>query len=84
MDIGLRAVNHYLSLKVLSPKEDMEATLGEGVPSDSVVKKCAAEFKHNGVSLEDDHPSGRPVTVITQEAINKFHYMILTDQHSGT
>lgn len=30
MDIGPRAVNRYLSHKVLSPTEDTEATLWEG------------------------------------------------------
>ena len=56
----LHAVIHCLDLKNLSSKEvheDMVGTLGEGVPSLSMVRKWIAEFKRSRVSLEDDpHP----------------------------
>ncbi len=82
-NISLRAVIRYLGLKGLSPKEvheDMVETLGEGAPSYSMVKKWAAEFKRGRESLEDDPRSGRPVTVTTQEVIDKIHDMISADQ----
>ncbi|XP_040923305.1 chromobox protein homolog 1b isoform X1 [Toxotes jaculatrix] len=81
-NVSLRAIIRYLGLKGLSPKEvheDMVATLGEGAPSYSMVKKWAAEFKRGRESLEDDPRPGRPVTVTTQETIDKIHDMILTD-----
>ncbi len=73
---GLRAVIRYLGLKRLSPKEvheDMVATLGEGAPSYSMVQKWAAEFKCGSRAPEDVPCPGRPVTVTTQETIDKIH-----------
>ncbi|XP_028270394.1 histone-lysine N-methyltransferase SETMAR-like [Parambassis ranga] len=82
-NVSLRAIIRYLGLKGLSPKEvhkDMVATLGAGAPSYSMVKKWAAEFKRGRENLEDEPRSGRPVTVTTQETIDKIRNIILTDR----
>ena len=84
-NIANRAVIRYLGLKGLPPKEvheDMIATLGEEAPSYTTVKKWAAEFKRGRESLEDDPRSGRPVTVSTQDVIDKVLDIILADRRT--
>ena len=51
------AVIRYLGIKGLTLKEiheDLVVTLGDNVPSYSLVKKWDAEFKRGRASLEDD------------------------------
>ena len=51
-----RAVICYLGVKGLTPKQvhqDMEATLGEDTPLNSMVQKWPGEFKRGRESLED-------------------------------
>ena len=54
--------------------------LGENVPSYSMLKKWAAEFKRGRESLEDDPRPRRPVTVTTQETIAKIDDIIMADR----
>ena len=79
----LHAVIQCLDLKNLSSKEvheDMVGTLGEGVPSLSMVRKWVAEFKRGRVSLEDDPHPERSITMGIKKTIDKIHDMILADR----
>ena len=81
-NISHRAVIRYLGLKGLTPKEiheDMVVKLGENVPSYSMEKKWAAEFRCGRESLEDNPRSRRPVTVTTRDTI-KIHDIIMADK----
>ena len=81
--IGERAVIQYLHKKGLTPEDihnDMVATLGRDAPSYATVKRWVAEFKRGRQSLEDDSHPGRPVTVATQEMVNKVHDIVMTDR----
>ena len=60
--------------------EDIVVKLGENVPSYSVEKKGAAEFKRRRNSLEDDSRQRRPVTVPRQETISTNHDILMTDR----
>ena len=64
--ISHREVIRYLGLEGLTPKkihENIVVTLEEDVPSYSMVKKWAAEFKHSRTNLEEALHPRRPVTV---------------------
>ena len=79
----LHAVIQCLDLKNLSSKEvheDMVATLGEGTPSLSMVRKWITEFKRGRVSLKDDPHPERSITMGIKKTIDKIHDMILADR----
>ena len=53
------AIIRYLGLKGKTPKQvnqNMEATLGEDAPSNSMVKKWAGKFKRGRENMEDNYP----------------------------
>ena len=84
-NISHSVVIRYLGLKGLTPieiHEDMVVTLGEDVPSYSMVKKWDAEFERGRESLEDDPRRRRPLTMPTQEtiAIAKIHDIVMADR----
>ncbi|UYV81866.1 hypothetical protein LAZ67_20002728 [Cordylochernes scorpioides] len=67
----------------MSPKEiyeDMVDTLREDVPSYSTVKKWVAAFKLGRISTKDEHRPGRPVESVTQDNIDKIHYLVMLDR----
>ena len=62
-----RVVIKYLHLKGLSAAEisgELNSVLGDNVQSD-------AEFQHGRKSTEDEHRSGRPVDVCTDENVRR-------------
>ena len=85
-NLNHRAVNCYLGLKGLTPKEiheDMVVTLGKDVPSYSMVKKWANKFNCGRESLVEDLCPRRPVTVTAQETIAKIHHIVMTDRQNN-
>ena len=68
-----RTVIKYIHLKNMTPKEihaDMINTLGDTAPSYSKVKEWCASFKRGRTSTEDEHRSGRPCQVASQENVD--------------
>ena len=76
-----RAVIKYLQL----PKEihaDMANTLGNNAPSYRKVKEWCASFKHGRTSTEDDHRSGRPCEVTSQEIVDSVLDTVMQDRRT--
>ncbi|GFW82718.1 HTH_48 domain-containing protein [Trichonephila clavipes] len=74
--IEYRAVIKYLFLKgntTTQIKDELDSVYGNSIPSFTLVKFWAAEFKRGHKSLGDDERSGRPNTATTDENITKFH-----------
>lgn len=58
----------------------MTETLGESAVSYDTVKWWCHEFKSGRTSCEDEHRGGPPVTVTTDENINKVHDLVMQDR----
>lgn len=78
-----RAVIKYLRLKQMTPTqihEDLVDTLGESAVSYDIVKRWCREFKCGRQSCTDEHAGGAPITVTTQENVQKVHNLVLQDR----
>jgi len=78
-----RAVIKYLHLKNMTPKEihaDMINTLGDTAPSYSKVKEWCASFKRGRTSTEDEHRSGWPCQVASQENVDSVLGTVMQDR----
>ena len=62
--------------------EDFVETHGKESPSYSTVKKWAAEFKRERVSVEDDRRSGHPKDATTVENVKVVHTLVMCDLRS--
>ena len=59
----------------------MVQILAEDLPSDSTVKKWAAEFKWCKDSTEDDSQFGCPKIPTTDEQVDTIYHMVLDERH---
>ena len=73
----------YLNLRGLSAAEisgELNSVLGDNAPSDATIYRWIAEFQRGRKLTENEHRSGRPVDVCTDENVRHFNDMIITDQ----
>jgi len=78
-----RAVIKYLTFKGLSAVEistELNSVLGDNAPSDATIYRWIAEFQRGRKSTEDEHRSGRPVDMCTDENVQRVNDMITTDR----
>ena len=61
-------------------KEKLDKYYDTSTPSDYMVKYWFAEFKRGRTDTNDEHRSGRPKEVTTQEMINKIHDIVLNNR----
>ena len=61
-------------------KEKLDKYYGTSAPSDYMVRYWFAEFKRCRTDKNDEHRSGRPKEVTTQEMINKIHDLVLNNR----
>ena len=67
-----RVVIKYLNVKGLSAAEisgELNLVLGDNAPSDATIYRRIAEFQRGRKLTEDEHRSGLPVDVCTDENI---------------
>src|SRR5271163_986240 len=62
--------------------EELTEALGSDAPSYSTVKKWAQRFREGREDVSDDSRSGRPVSVLTDENIERVRQIIEDDPHS--
>lgn len=77
-----RAVIKFLTKQGKSQKnihEEMVAVYQDSAPSLSTVQKWSSEFKRGRESIEDDTRSGGPVSVSTEENVEKVEKLVLED-----
>ena len=73
----------YLTLNSLSAAEisgELNSVLGDNAPSDVTIYWWISEFQRGRKSTEDEHRSGRPVDVCTDENVRHVNDMITTDR----
>jgi len=73
----------YLNLKGLSAAEisgELNSVLGDDALSDATIYQWIAEFQRGRKSTKDEHCSGRPVDVCTDENVRHVIDMITTDR----
>lgn len=78
-----RAVIKFFIKKGNSPKdifEEMSSVLQDSGPSYTMVKKWARLFQQGRESCQDDPRLGRPVTVVTEENVQKVEKLVLADR----
>lgn len=78
-----RAVIKFLVKKGNTPKEifeEMSSVLQDSAPSYTMVKKWARLFQQGRETCEDDPRPGRPVTVLTEENVQKVEKLVLADR----
>jgi len=76
-------VIRYLNLKGLSAAEilgELNSVLGDNALSGATIYRWIAEFQRGRKSTEDEHRSGRPVDVCTDENVRHANDMITTDR----
>lgn len=78
-----RAVIKFLSREENTPtqiRERMLKVFPDSCPSGFVIKFWAKQFKHGRESLEDDLRSGRPISAVTADNVEKVKKIILADR----
>ncbi|KAL0884101.1 hypothetical protein ABMA27_016120 [Loxostege sticticalis] len=78
-----RAVIKFLSKEGNTPtqiRERMLKVFGDSSPSEFVIKFWSKQFKHGRESLEDDPRSGRPISAVTADNVEKVKNLILADR----
>ena len=73
----------YLNLRGSSAAEilgELNSVLGDNAPSDATIYLWIAEFQRGRKSTEDEHHSGCPVDVCTDENVRRVNDMITTDR----
>lgn len=83
MKIEHRAVIKFLSREGNTPTQiyaRMSKVFGDSCPSEFIIKFWSKQFKHDRESLEDDPRSGRPISAVTADNIEKVKELILADR----
>jgi len=78
-----RVVIKYLNVKCLSAAEisgELNSVLGDNALSDATIYRQIVEFQRGRQLTEDEHRSGRPVDVCTDENVRHVNDMITTDR----
>jgi len=78
-----RVVIKYLTLKGLSAAEisgELNSVLADNAPSDATIYRRIAAFQRGRKLTEDEHRSGPPVDVCTDENVRHVNDMITTDR----
>ena len=73
----------YINLKGLITAEiydELKSVLGDSAPSDATNYRWIAEFQRGRKSTEDEHRSGCPVDVCTDENVQRVNNVIATDR----
>lgn len=81
--IEIRAVIKFFCLEHMSGKDikaRLDSTLGDSAPSKATVYNWVNEFARGRTSCEDEHRSGRPIEVVTQENVQKVYKMVMGDR----
>lgn len=81
--IEYRAVIKFLGKEGNTPtqiRERMFKVFGDSCPSEFVIKFWSKQFKQGRVSLEDDPRSGRPISAVTADNVEKVKKLILADR----
>ncbi|KAG5311084.1 SETMR methyltransferase, partial [Acromyrmex insinuator] len=63
-------------------KTKLDAIYGISLPSMTTVRYWFNEFKRGRSSIFDEERPGRPTDVVTEEIVEKVHYMILADRRT--
>ena len=80
--LEIRAVIKCFYKTAMPPKEIHEAfmeTIGKASPSYSTGKTCAAEFKMERESVEDDGRSGNPKDATADENVKVVYTLVMCD-----
>lgn len=78
-----RAVIKFLSREGNTPshiRERMLKVFRDSCPSEFVIKFWSKQFKHGRECLEDDPRSGRPISAVTADSVEKVKQLILADR----
>ncbi|CAF4682689.1 unnamed protein product, partial [Rotaria sp. Silwood2] len=75
-------VRTILGIDAKTIYEELTQALGSDAPSDRTVRRWAQRFREGREDISDDPRSGRPISVLTDENIERVRQVIEEDPHS--